>query len=624
MTDLTEKYHIAKPVCKKEGFRLKKEHCLCVKKKTRKLKPKLKIVKSLESVKVPKKSKSSDKKPPSIENEPMHQMIMQTLQKKVKTPTPPPPPPGSPVSPNQHLKKATPAKSKTAKKVRKRCPKGTQKNPKTGRCVKKETLKKMKKQAKKKKSVKKESAKKSSVKKSSVKKESVRVFSSLENVLDNAVKVQEKQLSLKPKRKRCPKGTRKNAKTGECEPNNKHSLLKKHEPNKKKTPLIVPSNTPAIQEDLGNEIASILSNPDTKYKTQKIQQSIVSFSPEINKKLVTKRKSVPGSAINEITSCINFDKYVGRGPKVFVKGVGCKPYFSAEGQHVLMKALSYSRKNLNMSQVIAPKQVQSNCWFNTMFMVYFVSDKGRKFFKFFRQLMITGKKANGSIIKPPRLLNAFASLNLAIEASLSGAPSFDTFNTNLLIKQIYSGIPPKFRTKSIKSIGAANNPLNYYQAIMRYLNTENVKLLARNISKGDIPFHVFVRNELISYLSDNGIGPPEVLAIEILDEVSKNSSYHKPEELVYTNIDGQNVTYKLDSAVVRDTKKRHFCAVLEIGGKQCGFDGASFRKLSEFNWKSLLNSDKDWTFEGSTWSGTSNDILWNFKNGYQILFYYRV
>ena len=75
---------------------------------------------------------------------------------------------------------------------------------------------------------------------------------------------------------------------------------------------------------------------------------------------------------------------------------------------------------------------------------------------------------------------------------------------------------------------------------------------------------------------------------------------------------------------MRDTKKRHFCAVLEIGGKQCGFDGASFRKLSEFNWKSLLNSDKDWTFEGSTWSGTTNDILWNFKNGYQILFYYRV
>merc|ERR1711924_49881 len=108
-----------------------------VKKRTRRLKPKLKIVKSSESIKIPKKSKSSVKKPPSMENEPMHQMIMQTLQKKVKTPPlpppPPPPPPGSLVSPFQHLRKTTPIKSKTAKKVRKRCPKGTQKNPKRGR-----------------------------------------------------------------------------------------------------------------------------------------------------------------------------------------------------------------------------------------------------------------------------------------------------------------------------------------------------------------------------------------------------------------------------------------------------------------------------------------------------------
>ena len=620
MTDLTEKYHIAKPVCKKEGFRLKKEHCLCVKKKTRKLKPKLKIVKSLESVKVPKKSKSSDKKPPSMENEPMHQMIMQTLQKKVNTPTPPPAPPGSPVSPYQHLKKATPAKSKTSKKVRKRCPKGTQKNPETGRCVNKETLKKMKKQAKRKKSVKKTSAKRESVKKAS----------NLEKVLDNIVKVQEKQIALKAPRKRCPKGTRKNPKTGQCEPASKVMTKKKTSPKKstpkKKTTIIVPSNTPAIQEDLGNKIASILSKSDLKYKKQKIQQSISSFSPEINKKLVTKRKSIPGSAINEITSCINFDKYVGQGPKVFVKGVGCKPYFSAKAQDTLMKALSYSRKNLKMSEVIAPKQAQSNCWFNTMFMTFFVSDKGRKFYKFFRQLMITGKKADGTIIKPPRLQNAFASLNLAIEASLSGSSSFDNFNTNLLIKQIYSGIPSKFRMKAIKNAGVANNPLAYYQAIMYYLNTENVKLANIFFNDPGRVFRGYIENEINYYVKKQGGSIPEVLAIEVPDKISTESSpsSHKPNMLSFPNVNGENITYKLDSAVVRDTKKKHFCCVLEIGGKQCGFDGASFRKLSEFNWKPLLNSDKDWTFEGSTWGGTTKDILWNFKNGYQILFYYRI
>ena len=569
-------------------------------------------------------------------------MILQTLQKKVKTSTPTPPPatPVPPVPPASEVspKKPSPTKSKTVKKVRKRCPKGTQKNPKTGRCVKKEALQKIKREAKRKKSVKKESVKKSSVKKSSVKKSSVkkssvkresvkkssvkkesvkkespRVFSSLENVLDNAVKVQEKQLSLKPKRKRCPKGTRKNPKTGECEPS--------HKGEKEKQPIVVPSTTPAIQENLGNKIASILSNPDVKYKKQKIQQSIISFSPEINKKLVTKRKSPPDSSVIQLTSCVDFRDGARRDPKVFIKGVGCRPYFSAEGQHTLMKALSYSRKNLKMEQVVAPKQVQSNCWFNTMFMVYFVSDKGRKFFKFFRQLMITGKKANGEIIKPPRLQIAFANLNLAIEASLSGTTLFESFNTNALIKQIYSGIPVKGRRKAIKSTGVANNPLAYYQAIMSYLNTENVKLLNIYVNSSLIGFNPFVRNELVWYLQKNGT-LPDVLAIEILDEVSKK--YDKSKELVYTNIDGLNVTYKLDSSVVRDTKKRHFCCVLEIGGKECGFDGASFRKLSTFKWKKFLNANKNWTFEGSTWDGTTEDILWNFKNGYQILFYYRV
>ena len=152
------------------------------------------------------------------------------------------------------------------------------------------------------------------------------------------------------------------------------------------------------------------------------------------------------------------------------------------------------------------------------------------------------------------------------------------FNTNALIKQIYSGIPVKNRTRAIKSTGVANNPLAYYQAIMSYLNTENVKLLNIYVNSSLIGFNPFVRNELVWYLQKNGT-LPDVLAIEILDEVSKK--YDKSKELVYTNIDGLNVTYKLDSSVVRDTKKRHFCCVLEIGGKECGFDGASFRKLSD-------------------------------------------
>ena len=82
--------------------------------------------------------------------------------------------------------------------------------------------------------------------------------------------------------------------------------------------------------------------------------------------------------------------------------------------------------------------------------------------------------------------------------------------------------------------------------------------------------------------------------------------------------------FALDSAIVRDTENRHFCCVMNYDKKECGFDGVSFRRLSPFSWKDYLNKNEEWTFEGSNWSDGSGNIKWNFKNGYQILFYYKV
>jgi hypothetical protein len=70
-----------------------------------------------------------------------------------------------------------------------------------------------------------------------------------------------------------------------------------------------------------------------------------------------------------------------------------------------------------MNKIVPPVQIQSNCWFNTMFVTLFVSDKGRKFFHFFRQLMIEGIQSNGKSI-PSDIRNGFALLNYAIEACL--------------------------------------------------------------------------------------------------------------------------------------------------------------------------------------------------------------
>ena len=86
----------------------------------------------------------------------------------------------------------------------------------------------------------------------------------------------------------------------------------------------------------------------------------------------------------------------------------------------------------------------------------------------------------------------------------------------------------------------------------------------------------------------------------------------------------RNIKYKLDSAIIRDTKQNHFCALLEIGESECGFDGVSYRKLSNFSWKQNLGRNNNFTFDGSNWDGTNDEILWNFRDGYYMLFYYRI
>ena len=109
-------------------------------------------------------------------------------------------------------------------------------------------------------------------------------------------------------------------------------------------------------------------------------------------------------------------------PKIW-NGTKCINFDTKEAQIILLSNLA-STKLAPIETIIAPKQYRSNCWFNTMYMIFFVSDKGRKFFKFFRQLMIEGNTMRSGLVKKPnipsRLWKAFALLNMAIEATLTG------------------------------------------------------------------------------------------------------------------------------------------------------------------------------------------------------------
>ena len=378
-----------------------------------------------------------------------------------------------------------------------------------------------------------------------------------------------------------------------------------------KKPTIIKSMTPLEIESLGTDIQKSLSKVS---KTPSMKR-LASYSPSVNKQLVTK-KSIDRQFIG---GCYDSREAT---PKIKV-GEKCIKSTSVEGQKVLLDNLA-SKRLISFDKIHAPKQNESNCWFNTMFMCFFISDKGRKFFKFFRQLMIKGIQLNNKKVKKS-LHNAFLHLDMYIDAVLSGE-SYQwpqEIDTNNIIKRIYNAMPKKYRTnKMIRDVGEAHNPLKEYNGILNYLGNNTVPFKKYEVGHGmDV-------NDLqeITEMSevDSNV---EILMVEIYndDNGPGDSGKGGPEwerKEVLELDDGRK--FALDSAIVRDTENRHFCCVMNYDKKECGFDGVSFRRLSPFSWKDYLNKNEEWTFEGSNWSDGSGNIKWNFKNGYQILFYYKV
>ena len=63
----------------------------------------------------------------------------------------------------------------------------------------------------------------------------------------------------------------------------------------------------------------------------------------------------------------------------------CAEWNSDEAKLAMLKNIR--SKKIDISYIVGPKQVASNCWFNCFFMVFFISDKGRKFFRYLRESM---------------------------------------------------------------------------------------------------------------------------------------------------------------------------------------------------------------------------------------------
>ena len=162
----------------------------------------------------------------------------------------------------------------------------------------------------------------------------------------------------------------------------------------------------------------------------------------------------------------------------------------------------------------------------------------------------------------------------------------------------------------IVDIDEAGNPLLYYISIINYLNNNSVITL-------------FIRNATNSWKDKVSEGLkklthlPHIIVLEVYDEMAKEFN-KKPISFIINE-----AKYQIDSTVVRDISKQHFCSTITCEKKEMAYDGMSFHRLESLEWKEKLNTNFDWRFEGTT-DYDGSPLVWNYTKCYQMLIYYRV
>ena len=389
-------------------------------------------------------------------------------------------------------------------------------------------------------------------------------------------------------------------------------VSQKNKTRRRTTKTILLKNTTPV-EDL--ELSELVLDEIEKEKNNKGKGrgiKIHSYSPTINQQLV----SLKSIAKTRLSNCNNERAFrlkeslqIGIPGDFF--GKTCVPYTHHEAKRLLLRNLS-ANKHINPNNVVPPRQLQSNCWFNAMFTAFFISDKGRKFFHYFRQLMIEGKQNNGDKI-PEKLADAFALLNFAIDSALMGTPYAYELDTNGIIQQIYLGILENYPTtpnQYFVDVDQASNPIRYYQAMLQYLNNKSIQML----------FVEFIYTDWLKRTTEllkNITHMPHIIVLEIPDESSKTIKNR------FLKFKVSGAKYALDSCIIRDKTQQHFCTLFMCEGNEVAYDGQSYHRMIPMEWKKLINTNTNWKFEGST-DANGKLLEWNFLQGYQMLVYYRI
>ena len=394
-----------------------------------------------------------------------------------------------------------------------------------------------------------------------------------------------KKVTAQTKKKRCPKGTRKNKKTGNCE-----------------KVVVLKDTTPKELKDLRKTVTKI-----GKKKNPKKPQS---FSPNVNK-VIDSLKSISPHLEIGLEECPEDKLYV-KTASGKEKCVGLK---SKLAQTYMIDNL-LSKKPIDCDKIIAPKQKLSNCWFNSFFMVYFISDKGRKFFRYLRLAMITGKLPNGTTVAP-KLRMPLLILNKYIESALIGKKASHSLATLMDTNEVIRRVARALGKSNLKKYDIAKtrqpgNPNSFYDGLIKYLKSK--ELVTSYIT---VPYrkNKFKNSEVVKLLES--ISLIDYFILDRHSEDFKNNNWTIPQKYKVEK-NGETYTYVLDSAVVRDTKKQHFSAYITCNGKSFAFDGESFARMTPFEWKKKLNKNTQWRF------AEQYETYFNFQQAYFMLFYYRI
>jgi len=265
---------------------------------------------------------------------------------------------------------------------------------------------------------------------------------------------------------------------------------------------------------------------------------------------------------------------------------------------------------INPKNIIPPRQCYSNCWFNVLFMMHFISDKGRKFFEPMRLLMIR-ENYNKSLIKTTdieKFSKALFLFNIAIDSVLTGSSFAKKLDTNELITYIYDSI--KVKKSWIKKKGEFGNSLDYFLALMKLIYKQefiNFIILNKLININSI---LYIPNTIkLKYL-------PELIIIEIYDEPSKKIT--NKQSTIFIEFQDKKYRYSLDSICLRDINKQHVGCFITLNKEDYFFDGDSKNRIKKQSWnnETLLNSSKIVKFN-------KTDAKFNLMSGYQILYYFR-